>query len=490
MNNLNKFKTDTKIEIRKNEFIQKATKLYNGNYDYSNVEYINAITPVEIKCNKHNLLFYTSPHKHLKHSGCSKCRNEKLVYGKDRFLEQAKKIHGDTYDYSKVDYVSNNIHVIIICKKHGEFRQKPSHHLHGQNCIKCVIENQTKHDRNNLKVLDKTVIENTIAKLKAKYPNLTFKDFVHSDRPITCLCPTHGVFYKTPHSMLRPGDNGCKLCNNNSIERREAFIKKAKLKHGDKFDYSKLDMNDKKPIIICKKHGEFRQKRENHLLYQAGCPECRKDNISMSKEEFIKRAKKKFGNKYDYSKVNYVNLLTPVEIICKEHGSFMKLPSEHIRLHKNYVYNYSNGGCQLCNKRSPYEKKAVEHLQKLNIDFKIEFKLPNYDFRWDICIPEVKLLIEIDDDNHYMANVKEIDKLKNILASSCGYKIKRISVLRSDEKEHFIDNLNFILKTFIKYRCDNHLFSNFLQLCKYLKLPGYVTPQDVVKYKFNPNAIT
>ena len=363
---LDKYKIIMKCEVRKNEFIKKAKLKYGESYDYSNIEYVNAITPIRIKCNIHNIIFKTTPSNHLINSGCKMCMTDLISYGKEKFIKDAKLVHGNKYDYSKVEYVSNNKHVIIICPKHGEFRQTPHHHLLGQTCIECYRDTLRKNDITNIITTDLVLINKNISKLKKKYPNYTFGSYVHFDKPLEVICPAHGTFYKTPHALLRPGENGCKLCNNNSDKRRNEFIKKAKEKHGDKFDYSKLDMNDRKITIICKKHGEFKQEKRNHLIYDICCPKCVTKNMSISKDEFIKKAKEKFGNKYDYSKVNFVDMLTPVEIICKEHGPFMKIPAEHVRLHRKFIYNYKNGGCSVCNIQSVYEKQIYEYLRNLN----------------------------------------------------------------------------------------------------------------------------
>ena len=53
------------------------------------------------------------------------------------FIEKAKKVHGDKYDYSKVEYVNSHSKVCIICPKHGEFWQNPNGHLRGHGCPKC-----------------------------------------------------------------------------------------------------------------------------------------------------------------------------------------------------------------------------------------------------------------------------------------------------------------------------------------------------------------
>ena len=120
----------------------------------------------------------------------------------------------------------------------------------------------------------------------------------------------------------------------------EDFIKKAKEIHGDKYDYSKVEyVNPKTNVcIICSKHGEFWQKPYNHLS-GSGCPECIRH--TWTTEDFIKKAKEIHGDKYDYSKVEFINTRTKVCIIChdldrngKEIGEFWQLPLEHLNGHK------------------------------------------------------------------------------------------------------------------------------------------------------------
>lgn len=180
------------------------------------------------------------------------------------FISKANKIHGDRYDYSKVNYINAKTKIIIICKQHGEFSQTPSNHLSNFNCQKCA---------NNLKL--------------------------------------------------------------NTSE----FIEKAKQIHEYKYDYSKvIYINANTPIlIICKIHGEFTQQPDFHLNRKCGCPKC-SNNINLNTLEFIKKAEQIHGNKYDYSKVDYINNRINVIIICKKHGEFEQQPFVH----------FSKHGCPSC----------------------------------------------------------------------------------------------------------------------------------------------
>lgn len=122
----------------------------------------------------------------------------------------------------------------------------------------------------------------------------------------------------------------------------ETFIQRAIDKHGCVYDYSKVIYTniDTKIKIVCKLHGVFETTPYRHTK-GVGCSACKgpkyrellKHNkkIKLGKEEFIKRAKGKHGDKYDYSKVVYKNNLTKVEIICPAHGVFWQIPTNHMR---------------------------------------------------------------------------------------------------------------------------------------------------------------
>ena len=187
----------------------------------------------------------------------------------EEFIARAREVHGNKYDYSKVEYKNNNTKVCIICPIHGEFWQIPSSHLNGQGCRKCGFLNTAK---------------------------------------------------KRKASTVR-------------------FIFKAKIKHGDRYDYSKVEyVNiDTKICIVCPEHGEFWQTPYNHLK-GCQCPKCM-GKTTTNTAEFIKKALRLHRDRYDYSKVEYKNSQTKVCIICPEHGEFWQTPNSHLR----------GQGCPICN---------------------------------------------------------------------------------------------------------------------------------------------
>ena len=104
------------------EFIDRSNKIHNFKYDYEESEYINSKEKTKIKCPKH-CLFLMSPNKHLRGHGCPKKKKKKISklkqYNKETFVEKARKVHGDKYDYSDVDYINSLTKIRIFCKKCG-----------------------------------------------------------------------------------------------------------------------------------------------------------------------------------------------------------------------------------------------------------------------------------------------------------------------------------------------------------------------------------
>lgn len=171
------------------------------------------------------------------------------------------------------------------------------------------------------------------------------------------ICPEHGEFEMTANAHKK--GQGCPKCaiaarSEKRTMTNEEFIRRAKEVHGDRYDYSKtmyIKAKDK-ITIICPKHGEFEQTAHQHLTGN-GCPLCyndRRHEIRLKPaEDIIASFHDTHGNKYDYSKVEYVNYSTKVCIICPEHGEFWQSPAQHI-----------NGqGCPKCGTLQRAEKRKI-----------------------------------------------------------------------------------------------------------------------------------
>jgi hypothetical protein len=204
---------------------------------------------------------------------------------REDFIADARKIHGDRYDYTDVQYKNGSTHVSIICHVHGSFLQIPETHL---------------YDRSG--------------------------------------CPQ--CFYTVEGSKTR-------------------FIDKAIKKYGNRYDYSLIDFKfmNVEVKIICRVHNRiFFQEPGNHIrpAGAGGCTFC--SGLQISIPQFIEGANKIHEGYYDYSLVNfYSTRYDLIEIICPEHGIFEQTPAIHLADH----------GCEKCTKH--ISKGEVAWLNHLNI---------------------------------------------------------------------------------------------------------------------------
>ena len=187
------------------EFIQRANKIHNNKYDYSNVNYINNNTKVMIWCPEHGF-FEQTPGKHLSGQRCPDCSGH-TRWNTEKFIEESIKIHGKgKYDYSKVDYVNNSTNVIIHCSIHGDFEQRPYIHLKGSGCPECS---------GKISYNTKTFIEqaNKIHNNKYSYNNLIYTGIFNK---VIITCPIHGDFEQTAHDHIC--GCGCPRCSKSKLE--------------------------------------------------------------------------------------------------------------------------------------------------------------------------------------------------------------------------------------------------------------------------------
>ncbi len=123
----------------------------------------------------------------------------------------------------------------------------------------------------------------------------------------------------------------------------EEFISRARRVHGNKYDYALVEYSGTHiPVnIICREHGEFEQKPIQHLGGH-GCQTCGTlagaNATRLNTEQFIAKAKRVHGDKYDYSLVSYETTELPVKIVCPVHGEFEQKPHGHL----------SGSGCRKC----------------------------------------------------------------------------------------------------------------------------------------------
>ena len=120
------------------------------------------------------------------------------------FVEKSKSIHGEKYDYSKVDYKNNSTKVLIICPKHGEFLMRPADHFNGQGCPKCKSENLS----NKFSMGKEAFIKKALSVHENKY-DYSKVEYKNNRTKVCIICPEHGEFWQTPDKHIT--GQGCKI---------------------------------------------------------------------------------------------------------------------------------------------------------------------------------------------------------------------------------------------------------------------------------------
>ena len=359
------------------------------------------------------------------------------------FITRAQKVQGNKYDYSEVSYINNHSKVIIICKLHGQFLQRPHDHLQGQGCPTCGNNAQA---CKKSKTLDTFITD--AQKIHGNLYDYSKVNYINDCTKVNILCKLHGPFLQIPGDHLHK--NGCPTCAGCQRKTTEMFIFEAHAMHGGLYGYTMVEYKSahKKVIIDCELHGPFLQSPSKHLHGQ-GCPIC-SNNLTKTTNIFVMGAQNVHGNIYDYSKVKYINDRTKVSIICKLHGGFTQKPNKHL----------SGQGCPICN-CSKGEKQVAQVLDSLNIKYQREFSFPDLlgDFlplRFDFAVVRPKkliCLIEYDGPQHFkhlknfillekFKTLQKYDKLKNKYCKQHNIKLIRISYKCKDIEKYLKEHLN------------------------------------------------
>jgi ssDNA-binding Zn-finger/Zn-ribbon topoisomerase 1 len=419
------------------DFIVEARAVHGDRYDYTQVDYQGAHRKVTIVCPDHGT-FEQAARDHTAGKGCRQCRaielSDRFSWTTEEFIAKAREVHGDYYDYRHVDYKNQSTPVTIVCPEHGEMSQLPGNHVSGKGCWKCA--------RAKIANAQRGTTEEFIARAQQVHGHAydyTKVNYRSTHEPVTIICREHGAFSQSPSSHLHQA-SGCIECGKRATADKlrmttKDFIAKARQVHGDRFDYSKVDYrnSDSNITIVCPKHGAFEQLPYNHLDGK-GCERCARElqgqRQRSTTEEFITKARKVHGDRFDYGLVAYQSAIEKVTIVCREHGPFVLTPNSHL----------SGTGCDACTE-SKGEFRIAELLDKSVELYHREWMHPecvdSRPLRFDFFAPALNLLIEYDGRQHFeavdlfggedsLAETQRRDQIKNGFADENGYRLLRI----------------------------------------------------------------
>jgi len=390
-------KVEDKIKKEK-KFIDDSIEIYGNLYDYSDVNYVAANKKVIIKCNKHLISKKVMPTNFKRGIDiCNKCKEEQnAIIEKKVIIKMANDIYNNRYDYSKMDYKDRYTIINVICDKHGIFQITPDEHIRENGgCPHCS---------DYIKIDLKKPYKEECVKLygnKYDYSN----SILYKNNIKKIYCNDHKLEFNKLKKKHMNNKIGCNECER--IKDEQIFIYKAIEIHGDNYDYSNVNYvkATKNVKIKCNIHDiYFNVHPTNHIHNKSGCKGCA--NIAISNKlklpfnEFLKRANKKHGNKYDYSKVKYTMINDKVEIICpiEDHGSFFQEAKEHIN---------SGHGCNKCGIESRRKTQSLsfeEFIIKANVKHgnKYEYVKDTYTTRSEY----IKIICPIEDHGSFLMKPK------------------------------------------------------------------------------------
>ena len=365
------------------------------------------------------------------------------------FIERAKALWGDAYDYSDLQFTTGKDPCFIHCPKHGVFRvgMAQNHILKnprfrtgcpycggdgGKNDIRLASERKEKRDAEKEK---RRIRAEQRKRQREEQRNLSGKKTL----PEVCeylaslgyetdgmsrqrVAALYGFLKAKPYNMVRHAEKQAREAERKKEVKRkieetaqrikDKYLAGAKAVHGDKYDYSEAYcVSEPNPVekayfihnIICPIHGSFSQRADVHVNQQCGCPLCANTQNDIPPEErksrWVARCREKFGDRFDYSQFHYVNNDTKGTIICREHKcSFETTPWAHLR---------GAGGCPLCS-GSVGEVKVRKWLDDHHVAYLPQFRIPNTNPKCkrrylvvDFYLPDLSTVVEFNGRQHY-----------------------------------------------------------------------------------------
>lgn len=428
-------------KLTKEEYVAKARAKWGDAYDYSESVYVAELSPITIRCIKHNHYFTVQAGNHIgkASSGCPICAQERLTAARalqheetikrralrensimaqikkiraskpkktpqEVFIEKAKEKYPD-YDYSKVEYKGRDTAVTLICPKHGEFTITPRilfHKVKGKQphgCWECFGKKEPFYPKRESYL---GIFKEKVLALYGEKYVFHWEDYKCKTSQIRVDCKLHGEHKISADAILH--GSACVYCNGRLYPKD--WIKNAKAVHGDKYIYDKSKPPRIKTDYIrykCPVHGWQESRYDSHVGQKHGCPLCggysNKLSIEQRKANWVKRCKKKYNDRFDYSQFVYVNNDTKGLVTCKEHHySYMIDPSSHLR---------GAGGCPFCT-GSEGEVHIRTWLENHHVNFVPQYPIPNENLfckrqhlMVDFYLPDCRMFVEMNGVQHY-----------------------------------------------------------------------------------------
>ena len=396
--------------------------LFHG-YEYTINDYKNNKQKIEIICDK-GYIFEMSVSQHLKGYKCPYCLGSKI--SNLEILSEVIETHKNKYVYPDFSYDKLDDEIKIICPEHGLFTKSIKLHRRGSGCSKCSM----RFKKTNYDFIEFCLkIDNKL--------NYSQVNYINNKQKVNIICKDHGVISISPNQIINQVKKTGQICSScHSYNRRfESFLKKARIKYGNKFRYYEfVDDRTKMKIENIETGFIFYQTPRFHIT-------CNYFYDKRDINDFIKKSNDIHGNRYQYNKSVYVGNKDKISIYCKNHGYFSQIVNNHLR----------GAGCPKCNRFNIKESSLYEFIrQNYKGDIKLSDRTILNGKELDIYIPDLNLSFEFNGlywhSELYKDKKYHIDKTNGCLKNG----INLIHIWEDDW-----DNKNDIAKSIILNKLGN-----------------------------------
>ena len=495
----------TKKKLSEEQFIIKLAAV-NPNTLYTKIgQYKNNYTKVEVSCNicKHVWKAIPSMLVRNNYTGCPKC-GIKRIHNKTRhddniFIAKLTKCN-PTIEYSPGQYINNSTKVNVSCKVCGNrwstvpgalTRATPS------GCPNCGRLKSTKSQAEKEHTFTERLrkIRPTIKCISGTY--------ISRNKPIKvrCIICSHEWIIKASY-ILEQKCNGCPKCFEESSKNKLAikyrnrdaeFTKRLYLVNPNiQYDGGEFINLRSRVHVSCKKCGHIWSTQAESLVRSRprGCAKCAYKSLELTDDTVAARIAKLHPT-LTYRKGQYRGKRNRIEVTCTI------CSHKWSPLASSLLCNNPPSGCPKC-ALPKYEKIANKLLDKLNILYEFQYIMPEdtaregcYRFNYDLYIPELKLLIEVDEPHHYVhatskenIDLQQRDMDKNELAKLHNYHLVRIPVAKGAHPDVVKDPLiHAIVQYGGKFICKGKLYKTALELHKATKLHKDIKEYNKYKLK-------
>lgn len=193
------------------------------------------------------------------------------IINKFKGLEEILKAKcNNRYDFSEAIFEGKTKPIKIICPEHGEFWQSPKQHLQSVwGCVECAKVKYNKLRSNKDEFIQRA------REIHGDLFSYSEVEYINANTRVKIWCKNCGEYFMQKPQFHLYGQGCIRCVNKAQTGTTESFISKATLKHGLKYDYSKVEYikTSEKVNIICPEHGIFSQRAACHLR-GSGCPSC------------------------------------------------------------------------------------------------------------------------------------------------------------------------------------------------------------------------